>query len=137
MGAKDPRDNVYQQVLFDFTYLKAPEVYEKKLSANVELVEADSEFQESHNILVARFYKLFSNIVKYVEDLNKYLSDLRANFYMQYTVEDVMLNIDGKQVCLMDTFCLFRNKNITFSWFNFISICGLLPYHICISIPPH
>ena len=37
-------------------------------------------------------------MVEYYEDLLKFLKDLRNNFYMQYTIEDVMLNVDGKQV---------------------------------------
>ncbi len=57
-----------------------------------------TEFQDSHNIVLGRFYTLFESIVKYYEDYNKFLSDLRNNFYMQYKVADVMQDVDGKQL---------------------------------------
>ena len=48
--------------------------------------------------IVTRFYKAFESIHKYVIDLNRFLEDLEEGVHIQQTLENVLLNDDGKQL---------------------------------------
>lgn len=95
-------DNVlaakYAPILYDFRYLKTPEMFDKQVNTSAELAEADEEFFASHEAVLARFYALFENIFKYSADYGRYLTDLEGGFYIQHTVADVLLDTDGKQL---------------------------------------
>ena len=97
-GKTDPQQPRYGEVLFDFQYLKRPEDFEKAVTASDELMDIDEEFQENHMAILERFYQLFESIYKYIVDLNKYLEDLQSGFYIQHSIEGILLDTDGRQL---------------------------------------
>eukprot|EP00605_Chrysophyceae_sp_TOSAG23-4_P000393 GSChrysophyteH1.ASY1.ANO1.449.1 assembled CDS len=76
---QDPDQQKYLQVMFDFQYLKEPEHFEKSVNDN-------------------RFYKLFESIWKYQADFAKYIEDVRNGFYIQHSLDDILQELDGKQL---------------------------------------
>lgn len=99
VNPKDPRQAKYLQVLFDFKYLRAPDGYENRIAASDDLIDIDDEFQETHLKILTRFYDLFANIYKYARDFKEFLKNLQAGtIFIAHTVEDVLLNRDGKQL---------------------------------------
>lgn len=95
---KDPEQLKYAPVLFDFQYLRAAEDYEKKLNDNVELLDMDQEYQENHEEILNRFYRLFESIWKYWSDLSKYIEDVKSGVYIQHSLTDIIHNVNGKQL---------------------------------------
>ena len=64
--------------LFDFRYLKTPELFEKKINGDARLQEHDEEFLETHEAILERFFSLFENIHKYHTDYQLFLENVRA-----------------------------------------------------------
>ncbi|KAJ1434034.1 WASH complex, subunit strumpellin [Ochromonadaceae sp. CCMP2298] len=95
---KDPEQRKYLQVLFDFRYLREPEEFEKKINDDVNLLDLDQEFQENHQEILARFYKLFESIWKYHQDLAKYVDDVLGGFYIQHSLDNIFEEVEGKQL---------------------------------------
>lgn len=67
-----------------------------------ELQDRDEEFRENHLEIITRFYKAFESIHRYVIDLNRFLEDLEEGIYIQQTLENVLLNEDGKQLLVSE-----------------------------------
>jgi len=95
---QDPEQRKYLDVLFDFQYLKEPEEFERKLNENVDLLDLDQEFQDNHEEILERFYKLFENIWKYQNDFAKYIEDVRNGYYIQHSLEGILQEADGQQL---------------------------------------
>ena len=94
----DTEQSKYLPVLFDFAYLKEPEEFERKLNANVDLLDLDQEFQDNHEEILGRFYQLYESIWKYQQDLVKYIEDVKNGFFIQHSLTDILQEIDGKQL---------------------------------------
>jgi len=88
----------YAPVLFDFRYLKTPEMFDKSINTSLELSELDDEFYASHEELLARFYGVFESVWRYAADYRRYLGELLEGFYIQHTVADILLDGDGRQL---------------------------------------
>jgi WASH complex subunit strumpellin len=88
----------YAPVLFDFRYLKTPEMFDKGINTSLELSELDDEFYASHEELLARFYGVFESVWRYAADYRRYLGELLEGFYIQHTVADILLDGDGRQL---------------------------------------
>jgi WASH complex subunit strumpellin len=95
---KDPEQRKYLDVLFDFTYLRGPEEYEKKLNDNADLADLDREFLENHSEILDRFYKLFESIWKYQADISKYVDDVMHGYYLQHSLDNILQDIGGRQL---------------------------------------
>lgn len=95
---KDPEQRKYLDVLFDFHYLKDPEEFERKINADVDLLDIDQEFHENHDDILNRFYLLFESIWKYQLDFAKYVEDVNSGFYIQHSVEQILQDIEGRQL---------------------------------------
>ena len=54
----------YGRILWDFRYLKTPEMFDEQIHANVELSEVDAEFLNTYEEVLGRFYGLFESIYK-------------------------------------------------------------------------
>ncbi len=94
----DPEQKKYLDVLFDFQYLKEPEEYERKINENVDLLDLDQEFQDNHEEILDRFYKLFESIWKYQQDYAKYIEDVKNGYYIQHSLEGILQETDGQQL---------------------------------------
>ena len=68
------------------------------MESNEALKNADEELKETHVELLARFYKLFESVHRYVTDLNGFLQDLDDGKFIQNSLESVFLDMDGKQL---------------------------------------
>jgi WASH complex subunit strumpellin len=95
---KDPEQRKYLNVLFDFQYLREPEEFEKKINDDVNLLDLDQEFQENHQEILQRFYRLFESIWKYQADLAKYIEDVTSGFYIQHSLDNIFQEVEGKQL---------------------------------------
>jgi hypothetical protein len=103
----------YSRFLFDFSYLHNPEEAEASLTTvtttttsstslqteseeenNVH--ELEREFAINHQDSITEFYNLFYSIYNYQEELHTFIHDLITGYYIQYTVESVLLDVDGK-----------------------------------------
>ena len=94
----DPRAARYRPVLFDFRYLKTPEMFDKQLNTSAALAELDEELFDAHEAVLARFYGLFESVFTYLGDYNKYLRELEEGYYIQHKLEEVLLDVDGRQL---------------------------------------
>lgn len=88
----------YAPVLFTQRYMSEPEVFDAQVSESVELSDLDDESQATHEAIVGRFYTLFDSIWKYHEDLRSFLEQLDEGFFIQSTLEAVLLDTDGRQL---------------------------------------
>jgi WASH complex subunit strumpellin len=95
---RDPAQQKYSEVLFDFRYLKDPEPFEQRINSNTDLLDVEDEFQENMASILERFYTLFDNIYKFTADFNRFLEDLMSGYFVQYTVDSLLLETDGKQL---------------------------------------
>lgn len=89
---------IYSPVIFDCTYIDRAEDYEDQIQNNVELIELDENFRESYIEIIERFYQLYTSIFHYYQDFIKYLDNIRAGFFLEYTLESILLQRDGKQL---------------------------------------
>jgi WASH complex subunit strumpellin len=62
------------------------------------LLEIEDEFHENMNEILERFYNLYQNVFKYISDFNRFLDDLTSGYFIQYTVDGLLLDTDGKQL---------------------------------------
>ena len=62
-------------MVFDFKNLTTSELYEKKTNVNDELLDLDDEFQDTHLLILERFYTPFDNLYKPVQNFNKFIED--------------------------------------------------------------
>ena len=96
-GADDMQPR-YTEVLFDFTYLRAQDTYEQRINKDSELMDIDDDFMENHIEIITRFYQLFESIVKFMNDYKKYIDDITSGFFIQHTIDGILLDTDGKQL---------------------------------------
>lgn len=92
------KNKIYDKVIFDCTYIDKAEDYEDEIQNTVELIELDESFRESYIDIIERFYQLFTSINHYYNDFIKYLDNVRAGFFLEYTMESILLHRDGKQL---------------------------------------
>lgn len=112
----------YVPFLFDFSYLHNPQEWEASLSlpessthkkgeskdghkqtssapaaeSSESLLELEREFAVNHRKAIEEFYELFYSIYDYQVALNQFSSDLTKGFFIQYTVESVLLDLEGR-----------------------------------------
>ena len=91
-------DEKYEPILFDFRYLKTQEIFERQINKSVELQVMDEELSETLEDILKRFYNFFESIYKYRCDLLKYINDVKTGFYLQHSIELVLLDKDGRQL---------------------------------------
>jgi hypothetical protein len=101
--------------LFDFSYLHNPEEMEAGLSSSLvspatstpgsssssstddrDVLELERVFAVNHRKSIEEYYDLFYSIYEYQRVLNAFVEDLTCGYYIQYTVESVLLDIEGR-----------------------------------------
>ena len=98
VAERDPRAPRYRAVLADFRYLKTPEMFDRELNRSAELAALDEDFYAAHAEVLGRFYSLFESMHTYAADYAKYLRELEEGYYIQHTLEAVLLDTDGRQL---------------------------------------
>ncbi|KAF0972785.1 hypothetical protein FDP41_009034 [Naegleria fowleri] len=91
-------DKKYQYIIFDFKYLKNQDAYDNRITSSSDLLDLDESFKESHMPILERFYTLFKAIYNYYKDFIKFMNDLDQGYYIQQTLESILVNQDGKQL---------------------------------------
>ena len=99
----------YSRFLFDYSYLHNPEGAEASLApsdANAAtttttndhelLQQLEREFTINHRDSITEFYNLFCSIYDYQDELRTFVDDLTTGYYIQYTVESVLLDVHGR-----------------------------------------
>ena len=84
--------------MFDFNYFKNIDSIETQIRNNHELYDLDEELSDNYGEILERFYTLFLSIYTYIEDYNKLVSDLLKEKYIQFNIETVLQNPDGKRL---------------------------------------
>ncbi|GMH56588.1 hypothetical protein TrST_g9055 [Triparma strigata] len=97
-GGGEGEGKGFAGLMFDFTYWKSPEDYETKVNESDALSSVEDAFQQTFTQTLDRFYTLFSSIVKYHEDLTKFLQDLDEGYFIQYTLDNLLQDTTGKQL---------------------------------------
>lgn len=105
----DDTDDVkkYAPFLFDFSYLHNPEEWEASLSVLPSdahpdrptpdsIADLEREFAVNHRAIIEEFYGLFDSIYNYQVELNQFASDLSKGYFIQYTMESMLLDTDGR-----------------------------------------
>ena len=98
VAERDPRAARFRSILWDFRYLKTPDMFERELNRNTAASELSEEFLGAHADVLARFYALFESIHTYTRDYAAYLKELDDGFFIQLTLEGVLLDTDGRQL---------------------------------------
>jgi WASH complex subunit strumpellin len=100
--------NKYVPFLFDFSYLHNPEEWEASLSLPAaqqqqqgaespeSLSELEREFAVNHRAAIEEYYELFYSIYEYQAEVNQFAADLTKGYFIQYTVESVLLDAEGR-----------------------------------------
>lgn len=88
----------YGNIIFDFTYFKNSEYYDNIIDKNPELQDLDEEFRENNIEILRRFYKAFEGVLKYINDLNRFLEDLEEGVFIQQTLDSLLQHFLGKQL---------------------------------------
>jgi len=88
----------YSAVIFDFSYLRNPELHESRIGGDIDLSDLDEELRESLLPMIERFYSLFESVFKYISDLNRFLQDVDDGVYIQLRLEDLLVSSSGKQL---------------------------------------
>ncbi|EFC38863.1 predicted protein [Naegleria gruberi] len=91
-------DKKYQYIIFDFKYLKNQDAFDNRITSSADLLDLDENFKDSHMPLLERFYTLFKSIYNYYKDFIKFMNDLDQGYYIQQTLESILVNQDGKQL---------------------------------------
>jgi len=100
----------YTPFLFDFSYLHNPEEFEATLTnhrdatttdggngnAAEDMADLEREFAINHLPTIQEYYTLFTSIYNYQLELNRFSSDLTKGYFIQYTVESVLLDQEGR-----------------------------------------
>jgi len=97
-GEDDVEATKYAPIIFDFSFFKNSEVYERKIESSEELLDLDDEFRENHEDMLLRFYKMFESIVRYAKECNEYIGKIREGVFMQHTLENMMADDDARQL---------------------------------------
>lgn len=66
---------MWSSIFFFFT---TSESCEKRIEESDELLDLDDEFQETHLLILQRFYTIFENIYKSVQDFNNFIENLTS-----------------------------------------------------------
>ena len=74
------------------------EAFEKNYSGNAKLIDLNEEFRDNHKIIIERFYLVFESIFKYVDDLNRYITQLSEGSFVQESIESVIKTMEGRQL---------------------------------------
>ena len=106
---KDDTEDVkkYTPFLFDFSYLHNPEEWEASLSllpsdahpdrpTPDSIADLEREFAINHRTIIEEFYGLFDSIYDYQVAVNQFASDLSKGYFIQYTMESVLLDGEGR-----------------------------------------
>jgi len=88
----------YENLTFDFSYLRNEELYEHRIGEDADLNERDHILKETHMKILKRFYNEFEGILNYHRDLIRYLSELEDGVFVQLSLEILLDNEDGKQL---------------------------------------
>ena len=72
----DPDAVKYGPILFDFRYLKTPEMFDRQINTSAELGDIDTDFYNAHEKVLTRFYNVFTSILKYIQDLATYTQEV-------------------------------------------------------------
>jgi WASH complex subunit strumpellin len=97
-----PHDK-FLPLISDFTYFKKPDVLDARAA---QMYELDDECKDVHSSLLARFYQLFETIVRYAADLAYFSQQLNDGVFVQFTVDNILMDNGGKQL-MTEAFFLY------------------------------
>ena len=93
-----PEARQYQRIIADFSKLKSVRAFEEEIQNNPELLELDDAFRETNLEILERYYILFESMHKYYTDYTLFLQLLKEQSYINYSMENIMLEAEGKKL---------------------------------------
>lgn len=85
--------------LIDFTYLDDPERYDSQDIGNIKkLDQLEQNFQTMYKPILIKFHQLFHRIYSYQVDLVRFASELEKGYFVQHSVESVLLDTIGQRL---------------------------------------
>lgn len=96
----------FDEVLFDFKYLREPEECEISVNRRNGMLDVDAELLKKHGVFAQRFYALMQGIVNYWSDVQTILERLKNGYFITHTIDSILEDVDGKQL-LCEAFFLY------------------------------
>ena len=90
----------YEQILFDFAYLKNQDQFDAKIQGNIDLIELDENFRESYIEIIERFFQLFDSIFNYYKEFKTFMSNVHEGYFMDWSLEAILQNQEGKRLLI-------------------------------------
>jgi WASH complex subunit strumpellin len=73
---------------------------DEKIQSNIDLIEIDEQFKDSYLDIIERFYSLFESIYRYYAEINEFVSRVRENYYIDFSMENVLTEKEGKRLLI-------------------------------------
>ncbi|KAI7690096.1 hypothetical protein SSS_07180 [Sarcoptes scabiei] len=107
----------FGDLIMSFDYFKSADSIEKRIENDPKLLAKDEELRETYLELLTKFYVLFESIERYSMELRRFIIDLDDGFFIQQSVETVLMDYDGKQLLcealyLMGVILLILDRSI-------------------------
>lgn len=88
----------YSEVIMDFKYFKSMELVDKKIEADVNLLELDELIRENYSRILIRFYLAFESVFEYANSLNEFIRNLNDGEIIQESLETLFEDQEGCQL---------------------------------------
>ena len=63
---------------------------DEKIQSSIDLIDIDEQFKEAYLDIIERFYALFESIHQYYLEINEFLTRVRENYYIDFTMEQII-----------------------------------------------
>lgn len=73
---------------------------DEMIQSNIDLIEIDEQFKESYLDIIERFYTLFESIFQYYQEINEFISRVRENYYIDFSIENIIQEKEGKRLLI-------------------------------------
>lgn len=90
----------YADIIFDFKYFQKnnTKLYDERINKDMALRQKDVDFSENNLDIIERFFQLFSSVYQYITDWEKFIKQIEAQKYIQYTLTTVLTNKDLRHI---------------------------------------
>lgn len=90
----------YENILFDFAYLKNQDVFDAKIQNNIDLIDLDENFRESYMEIIERFFQVFDSIYNYYKEFKTFIANVHEGYFIDFNLEAILQNQEGKRLLI-------------------------------------
>ena len=73
----------FKDLLFDFNYLRNMEAYDEQVTKIPDYERLEEDLFERYSAITERFMRLFESIIRYNDDLNNLIDEIKDNSYVE------------------------------------------------------